>query len=180
MSTNCQQKIKHSCNNNPLTGFSSWSDINNVRNHYWHGDKKADAVGCACMLDNSCGYNQNHQCNCDTFKMNESDVGILSSKTKLPVMELYYGGSISDNSKIIYQLGPLICSGKSGNYPSEETKTALTELFNKDISFAAKLNDLQEEFFTFRNESQDILKVIFVLKIIFNFLIVSKPLQNLI
>ena len=163
MSTHCQQGISHSCQNNPLTGFSSWSDINNVRNNFWHGDKKADAVGCACMLDNSCGKNTNLQCNCDTYKMNESDIGFLSSKTKLPVMQLHYGGSVSQISRIVYQLDPMICTGKSGNYPSEATKAALTQLFNEDVSFDSKLNNLKDEFITFRNESQEIFKVISLL-----------------
>ena len=159
LSTHCQQAISHNCNNNPLTGFSSWSDINNVRNQYWHGDHRANAVGCACLLDNSCGINLNHNCNCDTYKMNADDSGFLTSKDKLPVMQLHYGGSVSEISRIIYNLDALICTGKSGTYPSEATKAALNKLFNEDISIVAKINDLQDEFVAFRNESQEITKV---------------------
>lgn len=91
--------------------------------------------------------------------MNASDAGFLTSKTKLPVMQLHYGGSVSKISRIIYQLDPLICTGKAGNYPSEATKAALTQLVNEDNVLASKLNDLQDEFLTFRNESQEIVQV---------------------
>ena len=88
-----------------------------MRNKYWNGDQESNA--------NGCGLNSKHKCNCDTYKMNVDDSGILSSTTKLPVMQLHYGGSVSKISRIIYKLDPLICSGKSGNYPSEATKAAL-------------------------------------------------------
>ena len=159
LSTHCQQGISHNCNNNPLTGFSSWTDINNVRNQYWHGHHEPNTVGCSCLLDDSCGINSNQKCNCDTYKMNASDSGFLSSKSKLPVMQLHYGGSVSKISRIIYQLEPMICTGKSGVYPSEATKSALEKLVNADISIASRLDELQDEFSTFRNESQEMVKV---------------------
>ena len=160
LSAHCQQGISHNCSNNPLTGFSSWTGINQIRNQYWHGDHEANEIGCACLLNNSCGIDSHHKCNCDTYKMNASDLGVLTSKTKLPVMQLHYGGSVSEISTITYHLDPLICSGKAGNYPSEATKTALNKLVNENLSIVSKLNDLEDDFIILRNETQETIKVI--------------------
>jgi len=164
LSTHCTQGISHICDHNPLTGVSSWSDIDNETNYYWFGDQKSKAVGCSCSLDGSCDYgysiNSTHKCNCDTHKMNATDAGVLSSTKKLPVMQLHYGGSVSKISRIIYQLDPLICWGKSKSYPSEATEHALNKLFNETTLIASKLNDLEDQFLASRNQSQEIIEVI--------------------
>ena len=53
--------------------------------------------------------------------MNSADVdsGLLTNKNELPVSQLNYGDSAGRYSWIEYELGPLICQGQGGLYPSE-------------------------------------------------------------
>ena len=37
LSSDCTQKVTHTCNANGLTGVSSWIDSNGTTNSYWHG-----------------------------------------------------------------------------------------------------------------------------------------------
>ena len=145
MSSDCQQKIHHKCDLNPLTGASAWTDINNHKNRYWHGNESFSQTGCTCSLDNSCTsmIPGNFQCHCDTYAVNAIDIGILTSTTKLPVTKLHYGGSINSWSKITYQVDALICSGKSSFYPSEKDSARYKKLKLKDTELEDKINELQ-------------------------------------
>ena len=44
LSTECTQKVIHTCNFIMLTGFSSWIDANGNSNTYWHGDRNSGKV----------------------------------------------------------------------------------------------------------------------------------------
>ena len=145
MSSNCQQRIYHKCDLNPLSGVSSWTDINNNKNRYWHGNESFSQTGCNCSLDGSCNSTipGNFQCNCDTYAVNAIDIGILTSTIKLPVTKLHYGGSMNSWSKITYQLGALICSGKSSYYPSEAARVKYQTLHQKDNDLEKKLIKIQ-------------------------------------
>ena len=50
----CSQKVKHSCHQILLSGFSSWLDRTGEWNSYWHGDKNPDDLGCRCASNDSC------------------------------------------------------------------------------------------------------------------------------
>lgn len=158
MSSHCQQKIHHQCDNNPLTGASSWTDINNNKNHYWNGGHESSHTGCACSHSNSCNstINGNFKCACDTFAMNAVDVGVLTGIKKLPVMKLHYGGSINSWSKITYQLDAMICSGKSGYYPSEAAKVKYENLQDMDTRLDTKVLHMQDDLAKALNETQKI------------------------
>lgn len=145
LSSNCKQKIYHNCDNNPLTGASSWTDINNQKNHYWHGDHSSSHTGCTCSLDNSCNSTLpgNFKCNCDTYAMNSIDDGILTSTSKLPVIKLNYGGSVNLLSKITYNLDALICSGKASHYPSEADVVKYEKLIRKNNQLEKKIAGIQ-------------------------------------
>ena len=41
LSSDCSQKITHTCNFNGLTGISSWIDSNGNANSYWHGNRNS-------------------------------------------------------------------------------------------------------------------------------------------
>ena len=41
LSSNCTQKVTHTCNINALTGVSSWIGSNGTVNSYWHGNKNS-------------------------------------------------------------------------------------------------------------------------------------------
>ena len=41
LSSDCLQKVIHTCNANGLTGSSSWIGINGTSNSYWHGNRNS-------------------------------------------------------------------------------------------------------------------------------------------
>ena len=41
LSSNCTQKVTHTCNINDLTGVSSWIDSSGTTNSYWHGNRNS-------------------------------------------------------------------------------------------------------------------------------------------
>ena len=41
MSSNCTQKVTHTCNFNALTGLSSWIGSNGTVNSYWSGNRES-------------------------------------------------------------------------------------------------------------------------------------------
>ena len=141
-----------------MTGASSWTDINNNKNHYWHGGHESSHTGCACSDSNSCNstINGNFKCACDTFAMNAVDVGVLTGIKKLPVMKLHYGGSINSWSKITYQLDAMICSGKSGYYPSEAAKVKYESLQSMDLVLHQQVLNMQDDLEKALNETQKI------------------------
>ena len=162
LSAYCEQGIHHNCNSNPLTGVSSWTDINNKKNHYWHGDHSASHTGCSCALNNRCdpGFirnNANYKCFCDSYSMNAVDDGLLTSAAKLPVMKLHYGGSLNRMSRIIYRLDPLICYGKSTHYPSEEAEVKFKNLAEKNSLLEQKMTSIEEKLNLFSNETNEAL-----------------------
>ena len=54
ISTDCNQAVRHTCHQIPLTHYSSWQDRNKNWNTYWHGDKQSNEVGCQCSIGNNC------------------------------------------------------------------------------------------------------------------------------
>ena len=66
--------------------------------------------------------------------MNSADIdsGLLTNKNQLPVSQLNYGDSAGRYSWIEYELGPLICQGQGGLYPSES--------FEHDFKFKVAAN----------------------------------------
>lgn len=87
-----------------------------------------DEVGCQCALSASCTtFDRPTSCNCDARGFNSTDEGILSSEN-LPVYAIALGGSYTPYSSIKFNVGPLVCTGKRGFYPSELTKEGLNEL----------------------------------------------------
>ena len=78
-----------------------------------------DELGCQCALSKSCySVNKPTLCNCDARGFNLTDVGIMTSD-QLPIYGLQYGGSLTPFGSVKVDIGPLICSGKKGFYPSE-------------------------------------------------------------
>ena len=156
LSTDCLQEIKHTCNVNALTAFSSWTDAEGQKNRYWDGNHTSSTEGCKCFSEKTCdsGFsasrNINYKCHCDSYLPDAVDYGILRSTSKLPVIQLHYGGSITPYSIINFQLGPLVCSGKKTFYPSE---FALEER----NSIKEEISTLQTEFTRVKIETEDIL-----------------------
>ena len=119
-----------------LTGFSSWIGRTGMINNYWHGNGSTIQTGCKCGLDKSCAKILHHtSCNCDSYLENMKDIGVLTSMDQLPVKNLNYGGAFSSFGSIQFDLGPLICSGKSKPYPSESIKEEILEMKSKIQKF---------------------------------------------
>lgn len=119
-----------------LTGFSSWIGRTGMINNYWHGNGSTIQTGCKCGLDKSCAKILHHtSCNCDSYLENMKDIGELTSMDQLPVKNLNYGGAFSSFGSIQFDLGPLICSGKSKPYPSESIKEEILEMKSKIQKF---------------------------------------------
>ena len=106
--------------------------------NYYKSKPVKDDIGCQCALSETCKtFEKPTLCNCDSRGFNVTDVGVLSSD-HLPIYGIYHGGSHTPYSFIKYDIGPLICSGKKGFYPSE-TGDIEKELVN------SRLNELKNE-----------------------------------
>jgi len=111
-----------------------------------------DELGCKCALSESCKtFEKPTLCNCDARGFNLTDEGILSSD-QLPIYGLQFGGSHTPYSSVNFDIGPLICSGKTGFYPSEADKLEkeklnirLNKLTNKIAETKEGLHELSEE-----------------------------------
>ena len=128
-----------------MTPFSSWTDVNGRKNRYWHGNQNSTDEGCKCSDENSCdsGFsaarNINYKCNCDSYLPDAHDYGILESTSKLPIMKLHYGGSITPFSEIVFKLEPMVCSGKKTYYPSELALEDRNHIKKRVSTFETKL-----------------------------------------
>ena len=91
----CEQKIKHICKVNPLTGVSGWTDRNGNKNRYWYGDHSPSQNGCQCKEGNTCSPSfsmlaaKKYDCNCDMFTTDAVDAGILVSTTKERILIMF-------------------------------------------------------------------------------------------
>lgn len=85
----------------------------------------------------------NSICNCDSHGVKVDDKGLLNNKNSLPVKALQYG-AFTTLSSIQYNLGPLICSGKTNHYPSEKENIQFTSILKQLQIFAKRLDALQE------------------------------------
>ena len=176
MSEHCEQTIVNNCTTSALTGYSFWTARSGLNVTYWNGDKDYEAEGCACKDDNSCMeryvdyvlikpmYNLSNLpgydliCNCDSKEPGAIDVGVLTSKDQLPVTSLNYGDDNYRYQWKKYELGNLVCGGKSRSLPSEgKNEDRYLELKNEigevkdDLSDAkTNLDDLQERNYAFK------------------------------
>ena len=64
---------------------------------------------------------------------------MLTSMENLPVKKLNYGGAFSSSSLIQFNLGPLVCSGKSKPYASE-----YLDIMKKQIEMIINTNESQK------------------------------------
>jgi len=113
VSSHCEQFIKYECygsallfNNDPR-GW--WVSRDSTKMTYWGG---ASGNGkCACGMTNSCPHPR-YGCNCDKndFVWRE-DSGLLTNKTKLPVIQLRFGNTGDSKEQGYHTLGKFKCFG---------------------------------------------------------------------
>ena len=119
-SAHCEQFIKYECydsvlfdNGNMMHGW--WVSRNGEKMKYWGG---ADSVPykCACGLNSTCA-DTSYGCNCDVPDEEwQEDSGLLTDKSKLPVIQLRFGDTSVHTSKGkdemgYHSLGKLKCFG---------------------------------------------------------------------
>ena len=113
VSSSCEQFIKYECYNsvllynNNLHGW--WLSRDSTEMRYWGGGSGNGK--CACGMTNSCA-NPSYGCNCDKNDyVWREDSGLLTDKTKLPVIQLRFGDTGGGSEQGYHTLGKLKCFG---------------------------------------------------------------------
>ena len=112
ISSHCEQFVKYECKNsalafNALTSW--WMSRDSTKMRYW-GGASPGSLKCACGMINSCA-NYSPACNCDSNdNVWREDSGLLTDKTKLPVVQLKFG-DVGGYEKGYHTLGKLKCYG---------------------------------------------------------------------
>ena len=86
--------------------------------------------------------------------MNLTDVGTLSSEL-LPIYGLRYGGSHTPFSSVRFNIGPLICFGKTGFYPSEAEDMKKETLNSKIDELTNNMKETKEELHELFDQLED-------------------------
>lgn len=122
VSENCRQLISYTCsksrimaNYGDLVGgpYTWWVARDGTRQNYW-GGADPSSYSCGCYKAMTCYKFPKFKCNCDANDLGErTDYGYLTDKSKLPVTQLRFGDTGSnDKDKGKYSLGPLQCVGE--------------------------------------------------------------------
>ena len=112
-STNCEQFIKYECFHSRLliNGYGWWVSRDNIKITYWGGATPADSNKCACGVTNSCVVSSNG-CNCDkNDAVLREDSGLLTEKSRLPVIQLRFGDTGHSGEYGYHTLGKFKCYG---------------------------------------------------------------------
>ncbi|CAG0894611.1 unnamed protein product [Darwinula stevensoni] len=123
-SKSCEQQMRYDCFTTALTTadthYSWWVDRHGQPQYYWDGSHAGEHV-CNCGLTSDC-IDPIMMCNCDAKAPQwESDAGIITNRTALPIIELRLGGLRFKGQKANYTLGGLVCRAKvpPPNNPAE-------------------------------------------------------------
>ena len=116
-SAQCEQFIKYKCFDSILLGNGKmrgwWVSRDGEKMTYWGGVNSVP-YKCACGLNNTCA-DTSDGCNCDINDQKwREDSGLLTDKSKLPVIQLRFGDTgirNSINEKGYHTLGKLKCYG---------------------------------------------------------------------
>ena len=84
-----------------------------------------------------------------------TDEGILSSD-QLPIYGLSYGGSYTPYSSIKFDIGPLLCVGKKGLYPSESEKLEKQKLNRRLLELTNELAETKEGLDELTDQTEEI------------------------
>ena len=115
VSSHCEQFIKYECYHSMMFrygGFAWWVSRNYTKMTYWGGALSGSGK-CACGMNNSCADSR-FGCNCDkNDHVWREDSGLLTEKTKLPVIQLRFGdtGDTKLREKGYHTLGKFKCYG---------------------------------------------------------------------
>ena len=112
VSSSCEQFIKYECYNSVLlynnNQYGWWVSRDSTKMTYWGG--ASGNSKCACGMISSCAY-PSYGCNCDANdNVWREDSGLLTDKTKLPVIQLRFGDT-GGSEQGYHTLGKLKCFG---------------------------------------------------------------------
>ena len=114
ISSHCEQFVKYECYHSVMHFHATsawWVSRDSTKMKYWGGATPGSGK-CACGMTNSCA-NPSHACNCDSNDyVWREDSGLLTDKTKLPVVQLMFG-DVGGYEKGYHTLGKLKCYGTS-------------------------------------------------------------------
>ena len=112
-SSHCEQFIKYECYDSGLylrNPTSWWLSRDSAKMTYW-GEAWPGSGKCACGMSNSCADSR-FGCNCDKDDyVWREDSGLLTDKTTLPVIQLYFGDLGGSTEKGYHTVGKLKCYG---------------------------------------------------------------------
>ena len=114
VSAHCEQFIKYECRHSVLLWHGSpygwWVSRDGKKMTYW-GGASPGSNKCACGMNDSCA--KGGACNCDANDLIwREDSGLLSDKSKLPVIQLRFGDTADPRvEKGFHTLGKLKCYG---------------------------------------------------------------------
>ena len=117
VSSHCEQFIKYKCYHSMLfwnSGYAWWVSRDSTKMTYWGGASPGSGK-CACGMNNTCADSK-LACNCDKNDRKwREDSGLLTDKTKLPVIQLRFGdtGDKGYNEQGYHTLGKLKCYGRA-------------------------------------------------------------------
>ena len=117
ISSHCEQFIKYECYNSKMfrdRRYAWWVSCDSTKMTYWGGASPGGGK-CACGMNNTCAHSK-HACNCDkNDNVWREDSGLLTDKTKLPVIELRFGDTANRNEEGYHTLGKFMCYGTASS-----------------------------------------------------------------
>ena len=117
ISAHCEQFIKYECYHAQLLRnmFGWWVSRDGVKMTYWGGSNSNFPYKCACGLSGTCA-NAAYGCNCDKNDyVWREDSGLLTKKSRLPVIQLRFGDNNPPNQLGHHTLEKLKCYGITSN-----------------------------------------------------------------
>ena len=113
ISSHCEQFIKYDCYKSKMfrnSAYAWWVSRDSTKMTYWGGASPGSGK-CACGMNNTCADSE-HACNCDkNDDVWREDSGLLTDKTKLPVIELRFGDTDKPTEEGYHALGKFMCYG---------------------------------------------------------------------
>ena len=90
------------------SGYAWWVSRDSTKMTYWGGASPGSGK-CACGMNNTCADSE-RACNCDkNDNVWREDSGLLTDKTKLPVIELRFGDTDKPTEEGYHALGKFMC-----------------------------------------------------------------------
>ena len=112
LSRKCEQFIKYECHHSVLWGglhptYGWWVSRQGSAMNYW-GGAAVNSGKCACAMTNKCADRLECNCGKNDERLRE-DSGFLTDKNTLPVTQLRFGDTGSENEYGYHTLGKLRC-----------------------------------------------------------------------